>query len=48
MEAKEVLRKKMKMKVKNQKESERRKRSRQVHKKVFLNENFSKSKCVMN
>ena len=47
MEAKEVLRKKMKMKVKNQRESERRKKSKEVHKKVFLNEDFLKSKCVM-
>lgn len=47
MRKKEVLRKKMKTKIENQKESERRKRSKEVHEKVFLNEDFLKSKCVM-
>ena len=47
METKEVLRKKMKAKIKSQKESERRQRSRVIHKKLFLNKDFLKSKCVM-
>jgi len=47
MEAKEAVRKKMKIKIESQKGSERRQRSRVVHKKLFLNESFLKSKCVM-
>ena len=47
MEAKEFVRKKMKMKIKSQKGSERRQRSRVVCEKLFLNEDFLKSKCVM-
>ncbi|MCX5687957.1 MAG: 5-formyltetrahydrofolate cyclo-ligase [Candidatus Omnitrophica bacterium] len=47
MEAKETVRKEMKIKIKSQKVSERRQRSRVVHKKLFLNESFLKSKCVM-
>jgi 5-formyltetrahydrofolate cyclo-ligase len=44
---KEALRKRMKIKIKSQKGSERRQRSRAIHKKLFLNEDFLKSKCVM-
>jgi 5-formyltetrahydrofolate cyclo-ligase len=47
MEAKEIVRKKMKMKLKSQKGSERRQRSRIIHKKLFLNEDFLNSRCVM-
>ncbi|MCX5692387.1 MAG: 5-formyltetrahydrofolate cyclo-ligase [Candidatus Omnitrophica bacterium] len=47
METKEVLRKKMKIKMKSQKGSERRQRSRAIHKKLFLREDFLKSRCVM-
>lgn len=47
MEAKEVIRKKMKIKIQRQKGSERRQRSRIIHKKLFFNEDFLKSKCVM-
>jgi 5-formyltetrahydrofolate cyclo-ligase len=44
---KEVLRKKILMKIKTQKESERRQRSKVIHKKLFIHEDFLKSKCVM-
>jgi len=47
METKEALRKKMKTKIRSQKGSERRQRSKTIHKKLFLNEDFLKSKCVM-
>ncbi len=47
METKEALRRKMKTKIRSQKESERRQRSRAIRKKLFLNEDFLKSKCVM-
>jgi 5-formyltetrahydrofolate cyclo-ligase len=47
METKEVLRKKMKTKIKIQKGSERRQRSKTIHKKLFIHEDFLKSKCVM-
>jgi 5-formyltetrahydrofolate cyclo-ligase len=47
METKEVLRKKMKTKIESQKGSERRKRSKTVHEKLFIHEDFLKSKCVM-
>lgn len=47
MREKEALRKKMKTKIESQKGSERRQRSRVVHKKLFLNKDFLKSKCVM-
>ena len=47
MEAKKFVRKKMKIKIKSQKGSERRQRSRVVCKKLFLNEDFLKSRCVM-
>ena len=47
METKKVLRKKMKTKMKDQKVSERRQRSKAVHKKLFLHEDFLRSKCVM-
>lgn len=47
METKEVLRKKMKTTIESQKESERRQRSKVIHKKLFLNKDFLKSKCVM-
>jgi len=47
METKEVLRKKMKTKIRSQKGSERRQRSSAIRKKLFLNEDFLKSKCVM-
>ena len=47
METKEVLRKKMKTKMKSQKVSERRQRSGTIHKKLFIHEDFLKSKCVM-
>ena len=47
MEAKKVFRKKMKLKTKSQKISERRQRSRVIHKKLFSNEDFLKSKCLM-
>ena len=47
MKVKETVRKKMKIKIKIQKVSERRQRSRVVHKKLFINESFLKSKCVM-
>ncbi len=44
---KEAIREKIKMKIKSQKVSERRQKSRVIHEKVFLNEDFLKSKCVM-
>jgi len=47
MEAKEIVRKKMKIRMRDQKVSERRKRSRVIHRKLFLNEDFLNSKCVM-
>lgn len=47
MQEKQALRKKMKIKMKSQKGLERRQKSRAIHKKVFLNEDFLKSKCVM-
>lgn len=47
MEAKKVLRRKMKLKIEGQKVSERRQKSRVVHKKLFSNEDFLKSKCLM-
>ena len=47
MESKKALRRKMKLKMESQKVSERRQRSRVVHKKLFSNEDFLKSKCLM-
>ena len=47
MEAKKALRKKMKLKIDSQKVSERRQRSSVIHKKLFSNEDFLKSKCLM-
>lgn len=47
METKEALREKMKTKIKSQKILERRQRSKAVHKKLFIHEDFLKSKCVM-
>jgi len=47
MGTKAFVRKKMKIKIKSQKREERRQRSRVIHKKVFINEDFLKSKCVM-
>ena len=47
MEAKEIVRRRMKIKLKNQKGLERRQRSSRVHKKLFLSEDFLKSRCVM-
>jgi len=47
MESKKALRRKMKLKMESQKVSERRQRSRVVHKKLFSNKNFLKSKCLM-
>ncbi len=47
MEAKKALRKKMKLKIESQKVSERRQRSSVIHKKLFSNEDFLKSKCLM-
>jgi 5-formyltetrahydrofolate cyclo-ligase len=47
MEAKEIIRKKMKMKMENQKGSERRQRNRIIHKKLFLNKDFLTSRCAM-
>jgi len=47
METKKVLRKKMKIRIRSQKVSERRQRSKAIHKKLFINECFLRSKCVM-
>jgi len=47
MEAKEIVRKKMKIRMRYQKSSERRQRSRIIHKRLFLREDFLNSKCVM-
>jgi len=47
METKRDLRKKMIMKMKSQKGSERRTRSKVIQKKIFLQEDFLKSRCVM-
>ncbi len=47
MEAKEIVMEKMKTKMKNKKGSERRQRSRIVHKRLFSNEDFLTSRCVM-
>lgn len=47
MEAKEVIRRKMRIKIRSQKASERRQRSKVVCRKLFLNEDFLKSKCIM-
>ncbi len=44
---KEALRKRMKIKIRSQKGLERRQRSGVIHKRLFLNEKFLKSKCVM-
>lgn len=47
METKEGVRKKIKTKIESLKGSERRLRSKAIHKKLFLNENFLKARCVM-
>jgi 5-formyltetrahydrofolate cyclo-ligase len=47
METKENIRKKMKIKINSQKGDKRRQRSRVIHKKLFIHEDFLKSKCVM-
>ena len=47
MREKDGLRRKMKIKIKHQKAQERRKRSGVIHKKLFLNEDFLKSRCAM-
>ncbi|MDO8602682.1 MAG: 5-formyltetrahydrofolate cyclo-ligase [Candidatus Omnitrophota bacterium] len=47
MESKKALRRKMKLRIESQKVSERRQRSGAVHKKLFSNESFLKSKCLM-
>jgi 5-formyltetrahydrofolate cyclo-ligase len=46
-EEKEALRRTMKMRIKNQKGSERRKRSKIIQEKIFCNEDFLTSGCVM-
>ena len=47
MDRKEVLRKKMKTKLSRQKQSERRKKSRLIQKKIFRENDFLSSNCVM-